>query len=257
MRTHCRPGILEDDPFQPRSKPNGLASVTLDGTHMKFRCPYCHEVFGPEARAKCPNCGKAMRIPGHLRDPEERKRRAARARARRMEERKSVRTSDSSFSDVLAEKKPAFLLFFLGLLVVAGALLAGRSKFQIEARKRTPPEEVALKDLKALRIALERFRYDCRRYPTTEEGLKSLVSDNDFIGWRGYYVNLIRPDPWYRRYLYRLDSDNVVLLSLGPDGIEGTSDDVVPPAPTAEEIAGSFGRWGSEEPDSNTETLEE
>ena len=198
-----------------------------------------------------------MRVPEHLKNPEARERRAARAKARRMEERKNIRESESPLPDLLAEKKPALLFFFLAVLVVVGGLLAGRSKFQIETRKKTPPGEVAMRDLKALRIALERFRHDCRRYPSTEEGLKSLVSDNDFIGWRGYYVNLIRPDPWYRRYVYRLDGESVVLLGLGQDGIEGTPDDIVPPEPTAEEVAGSFGRWGNDEQEEEADILVE
>jgi type II secretion system protein G len=194
-----------------------------------------------------------MRVPEHLKDPAARKRRAARARARRTEERRNIRSSESPLPELLVEKKPALLLFFLALLVVVGGLLAGRSKFQIETRKKTPAGDIAMKDLKALRIALERFRHDCRRYPSTEEGLKSLVSDDDFIGWRGYYVNLIRPDPWYRRYRYRLEGEVVVLLSLGFDGMEGTPDDIIPPEPSAEEIAGDFGKWGDDEPEGEGE----
>jgi hypothetical protein len=37
------------------------------------------------------------------------------------------------------------------------------------------------------------------------------------------------PDPWKRPYVYELQTNGVpVVLSLGPDGLRGTADDVMP-----------------------------
>ncbi|MBL7114244.1 MAG: type II secretion system protein GspG [Kiritimatiellae bacterium] len=187
-----------------------------------------------------------MQIPERLRPPEERKRRAARRRAKRIEQhREETRRSETvSMADVVIGKKPAILGALLLLILIAGVLLGGRSATTRErVTKQRTAEQRAMTDLTALRIALERFRWDCRRYPTTKEGLRALVSDADYIGWRGYYVNMVRPDPWGQHYVYRFDNGVMTLFTMGPDQREGTEDDMVPPPPTEEEVAGSNDAW--------------
>jgi len=57
-----------------------------------------------------------------------------------------------------------------------------------------------------LHTALVTFRYQCGRFPTTEEGLRSLVEcPPELIGkWKGPYLDGPIPvtDPWKREYLY-------------------------------------------------------
>ena len=206
---------------------------------MLLRCPYCRKEFGPEPRATCPHCGRAMRLPDHLLSEERRERRTARQKARRTEE---ERVGQQTVLEALSSRQPAILIGMVVLLVVAGALLATRATV-ISLPATRPQRDRADVDLHALRAALERFRIDCGRYPTTEEGLRALVRDSDFIGWRGHYINRLRPDPWFRRYVYRCEGQTVVLLSLGPDGREGTADDIVPAPPDPDEVAGPNGRW--------------
>jgi len=69
------------------------------------------------------------------------------------------------------------------------------------------------------------------RYPTTEEGLQALVtSPNDSPRWKGPYLKQLPLDPWNNPYKYAFpgehNKDSYDLWSVGPDGQDGTSDDI-------------------------------
>jgi len=89
---------------------------------------------------------------------------------------------------------------------------------------------VAQAQIKAFVDALDAYRVDMGRYPTTDEGLKSLVDrpTND-ARWRGPYLRKVVPlDPWGRAYLYRApgsDGSEFEVVSYGKDGSPGGSGD--------------------------------
>ena len=78
--------------------------------------------------------------------------------------------------------------------------------------------------------ALKTFEVDVGRYPTTEEGLQALMEAPDVAGWRGPYLERVAADAWGRPLVYRCPgTDHPVefdLFSVGPDGVEGTADDI-------------------------------
>jgi general secretion pathway protein G len=81
------------------------------------------------------------------------------------------------------------------------------------------------------RRALEQFRADLGRYPTSMEGLSALIrSPMSNARWRGPYIEApaISRDPWSREYCYRLveRSDGVTfeVFSLGQDGVVSKDD---------------------------------
>ena len=88
--------------------------------------------------------------------------------------------------------------------------------------------------LSALAEALGRYRFHCGCYPTAEDGgLEALSAKTSrYKGWLGPYAGAwghMIPDPWKRPYIYEPQTNaHPVVLSLGPDGIRGTADDVVP-----------------------------
>ncbi|MFB3892514.1 MAG: type II secretion system protein GspG [Phycisphaerae bacterium] len=92
----------------------------------------------------------------------------------------------------------------------------------------------AVSDIANLSISLETFDVDCGRYPTTDEGLDVLlVQPKDVKEWNGPYMDASKGlpvDPWGRAYVYRCpgqqNPDRFDVFSLGPDGVEGTSDDI-------------------------------
>ena len=86
-------------------------------------------------------------------------------------------------------------------------------------------------DLALLAEALERFRGDVGRFPTSKEGLQVLVmSPWGLQGWRGPYLKAVPVDPWGTPYTYREwaanDTNGYHLCSAGPNRTAGTPDDV-------------------------------
>jgi general secretion pathway protein G len=76
----------------------------------------------------------------------------------------------------------------------------------------------------ALEKALDQYRLDVGRYPTTELGLSALLQQpGNEPKWAGPYLKkALPPDPWGRPYQYRLaDSGSYVILSYGKDGQPG------------------------------------
>lgn len=83
-------------------------------------------------------------------------------------------------------------------------------------------------------VALDLFFLNVGRFPTTEEGLEALwtcPASVDKGTWRGPYLKKREAlDPWGHALAYRqpsqLEGLNYDLACCGPDGIEGTNDDI-------------------------------
>ena len=83
-----------------------------------------------------------------------------------------------------------------------------------------------------IKTALEIFKDDCGRYPTTAEGWKILIEPptyDSLKNWRGPYLDLSAPpkDPWGCDYVYRFpgvyNTNGYDLYSCGADGISKSS----------------------------------
>jgi general secretion pathway protein G len=83
--------------------------------------------------------------------------------------------------------------------------------------------------------ALGTYELDNGAYPSTAQGLQALrvkpSGTPDPKGWKGPYLDRDVPnDPWGNAYVYRSpgtrNPDGYDLLSVGPDGREGTDDDI-------------------------------
>lgn len=192
---------------------------------MKFRCPYCKYLMTAPPGNQCPSCGKTMMIPDKLlnRDKHDKKR-IREAIAREAELKKKA----MGIGEIHFGGKPSGIIFAVTALAFAGILLLSRAKPPAQPGLRTR-EMIAEQDLGVLSIALDRFKRDCGRYPATSEGLNALINNPGITNWPKSYVNLIRPDPWRQRYIYRSTNDTYILLSSGPDKVENTADDVLPP----------------------------
>lgn len=111
------------------------------------------------------------------------------------------------------------VVFILGLLVT---LVAPKIMGRTDEAKRTK----AGADLRAIQQALNLYKLDNGRYPTTEQGLQSLVTKPQ-VGviparWNSEgYIEKVQRDPWGNDYLYLSNGDRYTLKSLGADGEEG------------------------------------
>lgn len=120
------------------------------------------------------------------------------------------------------------LLELLIVVVIIGMLAAyvGPKYFaQLGKSERT----VARAQIDALEKALDTYRLDMGRYPTTEEGLVVLVSrPGTSTQWNGPYLKREVPlDPWGHAYVYRSPgtASEVEIRSLGKDGQPGGGGD--------------------------------
>ncbi len=103
--------------------------------------------------------------------------------------------------------------------------------------------EKAKLDMTGIRIGLSNYAMNDGNYPTTEQGLRALVTKPTSspvpAEWNGPYlkkVSLI--DPWGNKYVYRFPSVDTTgrsrydLFSFGPDGKKSSDD-----------ISGRIGKW--------------
>ncbi len=109
------------------------------------------------------------------------------------------------------------VMVIIGLLatLVAPGLFKQFGKGQHEAAK----AQVA-----SIEQGLDKFRLDTGRYPTTQEGLNSLVTNPGIEKWDGPYIkSSLLLDPWKKPYQYQCPGQNgeYDLFSYGRDGQAG------------------------------------
>src|SRR5689334_19295939 len=134
--------------------------------------------------------------------------------------RRRLRSADKGFT--LIELMVVILIIGLLATIVVQNLRSATDK-----AKRVKAEA----DIAQIKSGLDRYYLDVGSYPSTEQGLQSLISapnvsnsagrDDASTGWGGPYVEKIPEDPWGHAYFYQSDGDNYVLKSFGADGVEG------------------------------------
>lgn len=116
------------------------------------------------------------------------------------------------------------LLELLVVLVILG-LLAGYVAPKYFAQVGKSEVKTAAAQIVALEKALDQYRIDTSRYPSTEQGLAALnTKPADEPRWDGPYLKKAVPnDPWGKPYQYRAPGEHgeIDLFSLGRDGAPG------------------------------------
>jgi general secretion pathway protein G len=111
------------------------------------------------------------------------------------------------------------ILGLLAALVVPNYVRQGE-----KARIKTARTQIEM-----LGAALDTFRLDIGRYPTTQEGLEALRERPSATDrWDGPYLKKEVPkDPWGNPYVYRSPGDRepYELMSYGADGVAGGTGD--------------------------------
>lgn len=116
------------------------------------------------------------------------------------------------------------LLELLVVMVIIGLLVSyvGPRYFSQVGKSEV---KMARAQIDALEKALDQYRLDTGRYPTTEQGLAALIAQpTNEPRWGGPYLKKsIPPDPWGNPYVYKQPGDHgdFDLLSLGNDGQPG------------------------------------
>ena len=143
--------------------------------------------------------------------------------------------------DRMNDDRRAFTLIEVLLVIVILGLLATVLVFTMGGTEESAKKNTTVLLLKQVGNALDRYKLAVGHYPTEEEGgLQSLVSKPSFQDeklaekWTGPYLEKLPKDAWDRDLKYEVvektGSDEITvpykLISSGPDGEEGTDDDI-------------------------------
>ena len=115
------------------------------------------------------------------------------------------------------------------VLVILG-LLAGLVGPRLFGKVDQSKVQTAQTQIKMLRGALQGYRLDIGRYPSSAEGLAALMRAPPDVAayWSGPYLEDELPlDPWRTPYRYEHPADNLqgfALYSLGADSTDGGED---------------------------------
>ncbi|MFO7305025.1 MAG: type II secretion system major pseudopilin GspG [Gammaproteobacteria bacterium] len=127
------------------------------------------------------------------------------------------------------KRNRGFTLIEIMVVVVILGLLAAIVAPNVIRRIDDAQIAKARQDIRAYETALNLFRMDNFKYPTTEQGLRALVeppNDPTIRNWRpgGYLSGGLRKDPWGNDYHYEYPGRRGLeydLYTLGADGQEG------------------------------------
>lgn len=100
--------------------------------------------------------------------------------------------------------------------------------FQEEAQIKTTRTQIV-----SFMQALDSYRLDNHRYPTTDQGLRALIrkptsgkAPKNYKPGGYFSINRIPQDAWDEDYNYESDGREVKIWSNGPDGDPNTEDDI-------------------------------
>lgn len=125
----------------------------------------------------------------------------------------------------------AFSILELLLVLVILAILAGIVGVRFAGQSGKAKVKAAKVQLTNLATALKGYEIEIGSFPTTQQGLEALyAAPSGSDDWDGPYMDdRVDADPWGNPWQYRAPGTNNVdfdLFSWGPDGQEGTEDDI-------------------------------
>jgi general secretion pathway protein G len=126
---------------------------------------------------------------------------------------------------LVADEKGMTLLEILVVMVIIG-LLATLGSVQLMGYLGRAKTDTAKLKLQELSTAIDLFRIDVGRVPTTDEGVTALVEAPEGVAsWAGPYIRKkgALNDPWGRPYRYASPAEKgeYDIVSLGADGKPG------------------------------------
>ena len=121
-----------------------------------------------------------------------------------------------------------FTLIEVMVVITILAILAALIVPKVMSRPDEARVVAAKQDIASLMQALKLYRLDNKRYPTTEQGLQSLVARPSLApvpdNWKpGGYVERLPLDPWGKPYQYLNPGlhGEIDVFSFGADGAPG------------------------------------
>ncbi len=128
--------------------------------------------------------------------------------------------------------RQAFTLIELMVVVIIIAALAGMVLPRLMPASDAAKRRIARHDIANIELAVKLYRLHMNRYPTSEEGLAVLLAPPaKSKDWTEPFIDRLPIDPWGHPYRYRhpgtRGNEPFDVWSVGPDGRDGSEDDVV------------------------------
>ncbi|WP_022939995.1 type II secretion system major pseudopilin GspG [Psychromonas hadalis] len=131
------------------------------------------------------------------------------------------------------KKQSGFTLLEIMVVIVILGVLASMVVPNLMGNKDKADRQKVVSDLIALENALDMYKLDNNRYPTTDQGLEALINKpSGEPEPRNYpedgYIKRLPEDPWGNEYILNSPGEHgkIDILSVGLDGEEGTDDDI-------------------------------
>ena len=131
------------------------------------------------------------------------------------------------------QRQRGFTLLEIMVVIVILGILASLVVPNLMGNKEQADRQKAVSDIVALENALDMYKLDNNRYPTTEQGLEALVTKPQGEPEpRNYksdgYIKRLPQDPWGGAYQLMSPGEHgkIDVFSMGLDGEAGTDDDI-------------------------------
>ena len=124
-------------------------------------------------------------------------------------------------------RQRGFTLIELLLVLVILGILAAIVVPKFSGRTEQARVGAARTQIAAFSTALDAFEVDNGYYPKSLQDL--VVQPQNTPSWKGPYLNSIPNDPWGNPYIYECPgrvNSSYDITSMGPDGRQGTDDDI-------------------------------
>ena len=129
-----------------------------------------------------------------------------------------------------ARRHAGFTFIEVLVVLIILALIAGIVGTQLLGEAEKAKVDSTKIQIKALESAMNLYRLHNSGYPTTEQGLESLIKKPE-VGvipqnWQGPYLNAnnVPTDGWRNPFVYVSDGRDYTIISLGANGQEGGAD---------------------------------
>ncbi|MEX2120973.1 MAG: type II secretion system major pseudopilin GspG [Pirellulales bacterium] len=132
-------------------------------------------------------------------------------------------------------RRQGFTLIEVLLVLVILVILGSFAVFQVGAAQRKALNNAAKSQIGTFQTPLDMYQLDVGQYPSTSAGLDALLYppselQNPNKWGPEAYINKIPQDPWQRPYQYsypgKMNTESYDIWSFGPDGQDGTEDDI-------------------------------
>ncbi|MGI9279865.1 MAG: type II secretion system major pseudopilin GspG [Endozoicomonas sp.] len=131
------------------------------------------------------------------------------------------------------QKQQGFTLIEIMVVIVILGVLASMVAPNVLGNKEKADQQKAVSDIVALENAMDMYKLDNNHFPSTQQGLDSLVElPSGTPQPRNYrdngYIRRLPQDPWGNDYLMQSPGEfgDVDIFSSGPDGQAGSDDDI-------------------------------